>query len=266
MASRRVLSSLLRSSSGRSAAKFGSRNARLPSPSPARRAAPFGDLLGRVAEYSTSSPANSAAPAKDEGKKKTYDYGGKGAIGKVCQVIGAIVDVRFEDQEGLPPIMTSLEVQDHPTRLVLEVSHHLGQNVVRTIAMDGTEGLVRGRRVLNTGEEHYNTARGVQKVLQNYKNLQDIIAILGMDELSEDDKLTVARARKIQRFLSQPFHVAEIFTGAPGKYVDLKENINSFQGLLDGKYDDLPEQSFYMVGGIDEVVAKAEKISKEAAA
>ena len=79
------------------------------------------------------------------------------------------------------------------------------------------------------GEEHYNTARGVQKVLQNYKNLQDIIAILGMDELSEDDKLTVARARKIQRFLSQPFHVAEIFTGAPGKYVDLKENINSFQ-------------------------------------
>uniref|UniRef100_M4EIN3 ATP synthase subunit beta n=1 Tax=Brassica campestris TaxID=3711 RepID=M4EIN3_BRACM len=555
MASRRVLSTLLRSSSGRSATKFGSRNPRLPSPSPARRAAPFGDILGRVAEYSTSSPANSAAsaPAKDEGKKKSYDYGGKGAIGKVCQVIGAIVDVRFEDQEGLPPIMTSLEVQDHPTRLVLEVSHHLGQNVVRTIAMDGTEGLVRGRRVLNTGapitvpvgratlgrimnvlgepidergeiktehylpihrdapalvdlatgqeilatgikvvdllapyqrggkiglfggagvgktvlimelinnvakahggfsvfagvgertregndlyremiesgviklgekqseskcalvygqmneppgararvgltgltvaeyfrdaegqdvllfidnifrftqansevsallgripsavgyqptlasdlgalqeritttkkgsitsvqaiyvpaddltdpapattfahldattvlsrqiselgiypavdpldstsrmlsphilgEEHYNTARGVQKVLQNYKNLQDIIAILGMDELSEDDKLTVARARKIQRFLSQPFHVAEIFTGAPGKYVDLKENINSFQGLLDGKYDDLPEQSFYMVGGIDEVVAKAEKISKEAAA
>ncbi|CAH2073477.1 unnamed protein product [Thlaspi arvense] len=592
MASRRVLSSLLRSSSGRSAAKFGSRNTRLSSPSPARCAAPFGDLLGRVAEYSTSSPASSAAPssspAQDEAKK-TYDYGGKGAIGKVCQVIGAIVDVRFEDQEGLPPIMTSLEVQDHPTRLVLEVSHHLGQNVVRTIAMDGTEGLVRGRRVLNTGapitillsewlirnqrvirshvaitrsrsvnslivfgphlvpvgratlgrimnvlgepidergpittdhylpihrdapalvdlatgqeilatgikvvdllapyqrggkiglfggagvgktvlimelinnvakahggfsvfagvgertregndlyremiesgviklgekqseskcalvygqmneppgararvgltgltvaeyfrdaegqdvllfidnifrftqansevsallgripsavgyqptlasdlgalqeritttkkgsitsvqaiyvpaddltdpapattfahldattvlsrqiselgiypavdpldstsrmlsphilgEEHYNTARGVQKVLQNYKNLQDIIAILGMDELSEDDKLTVARARKIQRFLSQPFHVAEIFTGAPGKYVDLKENINSFQGLLDGKYDDLPEQSFYMVGGIDEVVAKAEKISKESAA
>ena len=153
MASRRVLSSLLRSSSsGRSAAKFTSRNPRIPSPSPARCAAPFGNLLGRVAEYSTSSPAppSSAAPAKDEAKK-TYDYGGKGAIGKVCQVIGAIVDVGFEDQEGLPPIMTSLEVQDHPTRLVLEVSHHLGQNVVRTIAMDGTEGLVRGRRVLNTG-------------------------------------------------------------------------------------------------------------------
>ncbi|BBN68372.1 ATP synthase alpha/beta family protein [Prunus dulcis] len=94
------------------------------------------------------------------------------------------------------------------------------------------------------GEEHYNTARGVQKVLQDYKNLQDIIAILGMDELSEDDKLTVARARKIQRFLSQPFHVAEVFTGAPGKYVELKESITSFQGVLDGKYDDLSEQSF----------------------
>ncbi|THU55897.1 hypothetical protein C4D60_Mb11t11490 [Musa balbisiana] len=115
------------------------------------------------------------------------------------------------------------------------------------------------------GEEHYNTARGVQKVLQNYKNLQDIIAILGMDELSEDDKLTVARARKIQRFLSQPFHVAEVFTGAPGKYVELKESVNSFQGVLDGKYDDLPEQSFYMVGGIEEVIAKAEKIAKESA-
>ncbi|MQM17538.1 hypothetical protein Taro_050511 [Colocasia esculenta] len=99
-----------------------------------------------------------------------------------------------------------------------------------------------------------------------YKNLQDIIAILGMDELSEDDKLTVARARKIQRFLSQPFHVAEVFTGAPGKYVELKESVNSFQGVLDGKYDDLPEQSFYMVGGIDEVIAKADKIAKESAA
>merc|ERR1711915_965773 len=115
------------------------------------------------------------------------------------------------------------------------------------------------------GEDHYNTVRGVQKVLQNYKNLQDIIAILGMDELSEDDKLTVSRARKIQRFLSQPFHVAEVFTGAPGKYVDLKESIVSFQGVLDGKYDNLPEQSFYMVGGIDEVTAKAEKITKDSA-
>ncbi|KAH7847756.1 hypothetical protein Vadar_029934 [Vaccinium darrowii] len=113
------------------------------------------------------------------------------------------------------------------------------------------------------GEEHYATSRGVQEVLQNYKNLQDIIAILGMDELSEDDKLVVSRARKIQRFLSQPFHVAEVFTGAPGKYVDVKESVTSFQGVLDGKYDDLPEQAFYMVGGIEEVIAKAEKIASE---
>ncbi|GJN37645.1 hypothetical protein PR202_gb26622 [Eleusine coracana subsp. coracana] len=399
---------------------------------------------------------------------------GAGAVGQVCQVIGAVVDVRFD--EGLPPILTALEVLDNNIRLVLEVAQHLGENMVRTIAMDGTEGLVRGQRVLNTGspitvpvgratlgrimnvigepidergdisvgktvlimelinnvakahggfsvfagvgertregndlyremiesgviklgdkqseskcalvygqmneppgararvgltgltvaehfrdaegqdvllfidnifrftqansevsallgripsavgyqptlatdlgglqeritttkkgiyyilyrlfiflklgiypavdpldstsrmlsphvlgEDHYNTARGVQKVLQNYKNLQDIIAILGMDELSEDDKLTVARARKIQRFLSQPFHVAEVFTGAPGKYVELKESVKSFQGVLDGKYDDLPEQSFYMVGGIEEVIAKAEKIAKESA-
>ncbi|KAH7421883.1 hypothetical protein KP509_13G079900 [Ceratopteris richardii] len=112
------------------------------------------------------------------------------------------------------------------------------------------------------GEEHYDCARGVQKVLQSYKNLQDIIAILGMDELSEDDKLTVARARKIQRFLSQPFHVAEVFTGSPGKYVDLKDCITGFKGVLDGQFDELPEQAFYMVGGIDEVVQKAEKLAK----
>ncbi|MCO5568746.1 hypothetical protein L7F22_022446 [Adiantum nelumboides] len=112
------------------------------------------------------------------------------------------------------------------------------------------------------GEEHYDCARAVQKVLQSYKNLQDIIAILGMDELSEDDKLTVSRARKIQRFLSQPFHVAEVFTGSPGKYVDLKDCISGFKGVLDGKFDDLPEQAFYMVGGINEVVEKAEKLSK----
>ncbi|KAK6134174.1 hypothetical protein DH2020_032086 [Rehmannia glutinosa] len=361
------------------------------------------------------------SPSGRLGGKITDEFTGQGSIGKVCQVIGAVVDVRFD--EGLPPILTALEVLDNQIRLVLEVAQHLGENVVRCIAMDGTEGLVRGQRVLNTGspitadskcalvygqmneppgararvgltgltvaehfrdaegqdvllfidnifrftqansevsallgripsavgyqptlatdlgglqeritttkkgsitsvqaiyvpaddltdpapattfahldattvlsrqiselgiypavdpldstsrmlsphilgEDHYNTARGVQKVLQNYKNLQDIIAILGMDELSEDDKLTVARARKIQRFLSQPFHVAEVFTGAPGKYVELKESINSFQGVLDGKYDDLSEQSFYMVGGIDEVIAKAEKIAKESA-
>ena len=108
------------------------------------------------------------------------------------------------------------------------------------------------------GEEHYEVARGVQGVLQRYKELKDIIAILGMDELSEEDKLTVARARKIQRFLSQPFFVAEIFTGAPGKYVTLKETIANFKAILAGEYDHLPEQAFYMCGNVDEVVAKAE--------
>merc|ERR1712176_484538 len=115
------------------------------------------------------------------------------------------------------------------------------------------------------GDEHYAVARGVQKVLQDYKNLQDIIAILGMDELSEEDKLTVARARKIQRFLSQPFHVAEVFTGSPGKYVDLKESIAAFKDILAGKYDDIPEMAFYMVGGIEEVVEKADELAKELA-
>jgi len=116
------------------------------------------------------------------------------------------------------------------------------------------------------GDEHYNIARGVQKVLQDYKNLQDIIAILGMDELSEEDKLTVARARKIQRFLSQPFQVAEVFTGSPGKYVSLEDTISGFQGILAGKYDDLPEMAFYMVGDIKEVQGKADKMAKDIAA
>ncbi len=110
------------------------------------------------------------------------------------------------------------------------------------------------------GQEHYEVARGVQAVLQKYKELQDIIAILGMEELSEDDKLTVSRARKIQRFLSQPFAVAEAFTGSPGKYVALKDTIRGFKEILSGKYDDLPEGAFYMVGGIEEAVQKAEKL------
>lgn len=112
------------------------------------------------------------------------------------------------------------------------------------------------------GEEHYNVARGVQAILQRYKELQDIIAILGMEELTEEDKLIVARARKIQRFLSQPFHVAEQFTGMKGKYVQLKDTIKGFKEILDGKCDDLPEQAFYMVGGIEEVYEKAEKLKK----
>jgi F-type H+-transporting ATPase subunit beta len=111
------------------------------------------------------------------------------------------------------------------------------------------------------GEEHYNVARGVQQVLQKYKDLQDIIAILGMDELSEDDKITVARARKLQRFLSQPFYVAEQFTGAAGKYVRLEDTIRGFREILEGKHDELPEQAFYMVGTIEEAVEKAKRLA-----
>lgn len=113
------------------------------------------------------------------------------------------------------------------------------------------------------GEEHYDTARSVQSTLQRYKELQDIIAILGLDELSEDDRLTVSRARKIERFLSQPFFVAEVFTGSPGKYVALEETIKGFQMILEGKLDDLPEQAFYLVGTIDEAIAKAEEMKSE---
>lgn len=127
--------------------------------------------------------------------------------------------------------------------------------------LDSTSRILDPRIV---GNEHYEIAREVQKILQAYKSLQDIIAILGMDELSEEDKLTVARARKIQRFLSQPFHVAEVFTGAPGKWVALKDTINSFKEICSGKYDYLPESAFYMVGGIDEAIAKGEKLLKEA--
>ena len=114
------------------------------------------------------------------------------------------------------------------------------------------------------GEEHYAVARRVQQILQRYKALQDIIAILGMDELSEDDKMAVARARKIERFLSQPFFVAEVFTGSPGKLVALADTIKGFKGLCDGKYDHLPEAAFYMVGTIEEAVEKAQKLAAEA--
>jgi F-type H+-transporting ATPase subunit beta len=111
------------------------------------------------------------------------------------------------------------------------------------------------------GDEHYQVARDVQRILQKYKELQDIIAILGMDELSEEDKKTVTRARKIQRFLSQPFHVAEVFTGNPGKYIKLADTIRSFKEVCEGKHDNLPEQAFYMVGGIDEAIEKAKKMA-----
>ena len=127
-------------------------------------------------------------------------------------------------------------------------------------AVDPLDSTSRQLDPLVVGQEHYEVARGVQTVLQRYKELKDIIAILGMDELSENDKLVVARARKIERFLSQPFSVAEVFTGSPGKYVPLKETIRGFKGILDGEFDDLPEQAFYMVGSIDEVVEKAKKL------
>ncbi|HET9458934.1 MAG TPA: F0F1 ATP synthase subunit beta [Sphingomicrobium sp.] len=127
--------------------------------------------------------------------------------------------------------------------------------------LDSTSRVLEPRTV---GQEHYETARAVQETLQRYKSLQDIIAILGMDELSEEDKLTVSRARKIQRFLSQPFHVAEVFTGIPGKFVQLEDTIRSFKAVVSGEYDHLPESAFYMVGGIEEAVEKAHKLAQEA--
>ncbi|MDO9054286.1 MAG: F0F1 ATP synthase subunit beta [Gallionella sp.] len=127
-------------------------------------------------------------------------------------------------------------------------------------AVDPLDSTSRQLDPLVVGEEHYSVARKVQQNLQRYKELRDIIAILGMDELAPEDKLAVARARKIQRFLSQPFHVAEVFTGSPGKYVTLKETIKGFKGIVDGDYDHLPEQAFYMVGGIEEAVEKAKTL------
>ena len=127
-------------------------------------------------------------------------------------------------------------------------------------AVDPLDSTSRQLDPFVVGQEHYDVARGVQTILQRYKELKDIIAILGMDELSEDDKLTVARARKIERFLSQPFSVAEVFTGSPGKYVSLKDTIRGFKGIINGEYDNLPEQAFYMVGSIDEVVEKAKSL------
>ncbi|MCR6497302.1 F0F1 ATP synthase subunit beta [Thermomonas sp. S9] len=128
-------------------------------------------------------------------------------------------------------------------------------------AVDPLDSTSRQMDPLVIGNEHYETAQRVQQTLQKYKELKDIIAILGMDELSEEDKLAVARARKIERFFSQPFHVAEVFTGSPGKYVPLKETIRGFKGIVDGDYDHLPEQAFYMVGSIDEAVEKAKKLA-----
>jgi F0F1-type ATP synthase, beta subunit len=128
-------------------------------------------------------------------------------------------------------------------------------------AVDPLDSTSRQLDPMVLGQEHYDVARGVQSTLQKYKELRDIIAILGMDELSDEDKLTVMRARKIQRFLSQPFHVAEVFTGSPGKYVSLRDTIAGFKAILNGEYDHLPEQAFYMVGGIEEAVEKAKTLN-----
>jgi F-type H+-transporting ATPase subunit beta len=144
----------------------------------------------------------------------------------------------------------------------------LSRSIAEMAIFPAVDPLDSTSRVLDprvVGDEHYTVARDVQKVLQTYKSLQDIIAILGMDELSEQDKLTVARARKIQRFLSQPFHVAEVFTGTPGVFVNLPDTIKGFKGIVEGKYDHLPEAAFYMVGTIEEAEAKGKKLMAEAA-
>merc|ERR1712227_949277 len=299
--------------------------------------------------------AQQVIPALQAINHRDYAAAAPGHKGQIVAVIGAVVDVQFE--EGLPEILNALDVADRSPRLVLEVAQHLGENTVRTIAMDGTEGLVRGQAVTDTGfpiripvgeetlgriinvigdpidergpvntdkrqaihaeapefaemsveqeilvtgikvvdllapyvkggkiglfggagvgktalimdpniigKEHYEVARNIQKILQDYKSLQDIIAILGMDELSEEDKLTVSRARKIQRFLSQPFQVAEVFTGHAGKLATMEQTIEGFKEILTGKYDHLPEVAFYMVGDISEVVQKAERLAAE---
>ncbi|MEN6632263.1 MAG: F0F1 ATP synthase subunit beta, partial [Candidatus Polarisedimenticolia bacterium] len=145
----------------------------------------------------------------------------------------------------------------------LDASTNLSRQISELGIYPAVDPLASTSRILDPrilGEEHYRTARDVQQVLQRYKELQDIIAILGMDELSEDDKQLVARARKLQRFMSQPFFVAEQFTGFPGRYVELADTIRSFREIVDGKHDDLPEQAFYMVGTVDEAVEKAKKI------
>lgn len=148
----------------------------------------------------------------------------------------------------------------------LDATTVLSREIVELGIYPAVDPLASTSRILDPlviGQEHYQVARGVQKILQRYKELQDIIAILGMEELNEADKLTVSRARKVQRFLSQPFFVAEQFTGQPGKYVSLQDTIKGFKEILEGKHDDLPESAFYMVGSIDEAVAKGKKMKGE---
>ncbi|HYF55650.1 MAG TPA: F0F1 ATP synthase subunit beta, partial [Salinarimonas sp.] len=150
----------------------------------------------------------------------------------------------------------------------LDATTNLSRQIAELGIYPAVDPLASTSRILDPrvlGDEHYAVARRVQQILQRYKALQDIIAILGMDELSEEDKLTVARARKIERFLSQPFFVAEVFTGSPGKLVALEDTIKGFKGLVEGKYDHLPEAAFYMVGTIEEAMEKAQRLAAEAA-
>ncbi|XP_038220095.1 ATP synthase subunit beta, mitochondrial-like [Zerene cesonia] len=224
--------------------------------------------VGRAGLLATKTVVNNALAEKSPqiagALVNKRDYAAKVAAGKgqgkVVAVIGAVVDVQFED--NLPPILNALEVQNRSPRLVLEVAQHLGENTVRTIAMDGTEGLVRGQPVLDSGSP-IRIPVGAETLGRIINVIgEPIDELLGMDELSEEDKLTVARARKIQRFLSQPFQVAEVFTGHAGKLVPLEETIKGFSKILQGEYDHLPEVAFYMVGPIEEVVAKAETLAK----
>jgi F-type H+/Na+-transporting ATPase subunit beta len=146
----------------------------------------------------------------------------------------------------------------------LDATIALERSIVEKGIYPAVDPLTSTSRILDpliVGEEHYTTAREVQRVLQRYKDLQDIIAILGVDELSEDDKLIVSRARKIERFFSQPFYVAQVFTGREGRYVPLRETVRGFKEILEGKHDDLPEQAFMMAGGIDEVVEQANQLA-----
>jgi F-type H+-transporting ATPase subunit beta len=148
----------------------------------------------------------------------------------------------------------------------LDATTVLDRRIVERGIYPAVDPLGSTSRILDpvvVGEEHYQVARSVQEVLQRYRDLQDIIAILGIEELSDDDRVIVDRARRIERFLSQPFHVAETFTGQPGKYVPLRETIRGFSEIVEGRHDHLPEQAFYMVGGIDEAAAKAERLAKE---
>src|SRR5919204_301378 len=216
-------------------------------------------------------------------------------VGKVIEIKGVVIDAVFPHE--LPEIYSALKIQMDGRELIAEVQQHLGDDRIRAVAMDATDGLARGVDVVDTGapitvpvgqqtlgriwnvlgdpldkisralqpgivsQEHYDTAVRVQEILQRYKDLQDIIAILGVEELSDEDKLTVSRARKIQRFFSQPNFVAEQFTGRAGQYVKLEDTIKGFQEIIEGKHDELPEQAFYMVGPIEMAVEKGRELA-----